>query len=120
MADRRMALRSAITISLVSVAWSGVVGAVTVRSALVSGSLSMLGFGVDAVVDAAASVALIWRFSVEGRQPARADEVERFAERVLGAALVVLALYVAYASIGSLIAARSPLSSELAVALLLA
>ena len=106
--------------SVVSVLWSGAVGAVAVFSAVGSGSLSMLGFGIDAVVDAVASVALIWRFIVEGRQPDRADQVERTAERIVGAALVVLALYVAIASVRSLIESRSPLDSQLADAVLLA
>jgi divalent metal cation (Fe/Co/Zn/Cd) transporter len=107
-------------VSVVSVLWSGAVGTVAVFSALGSGSLSMLGFGFDAVVDAAASVALIWRFIVEGRQPARAAHVERTAEAVVGAALVVLALYVSIAALRSLIETRSPLGSQLAIAILLA
>jgi divalent metal cation (Fe/Co/Zn/Cd) transporter len=120
MTDRANTLRSAVAVSVVSVLWSGAVGAVAVFSALGSGSLSLLGFGIDAVVDAVASVALIWRFIVEGRQPDRAGQVERTAERIVGAALVVLALYVAIASLRSLIENRSPLDSQLADALLLA
>ena len=120
MSDRSALLRSAATISVVSVLLSGVVGSVAVASAVGAGSLSMLGFGVDAVVDAAASVALIWRFRVEGREPARGDSVERIAERVVGAALVVLAGYIAVASVRSLVEARAPLSSELATAILVA
>lgn len=120
MSDRAAALRSAIAISIVSVLWSGAVGAVVMFSAFGSGSLSMLGFGIDAVVDAAASVALTWRFLVEGRQPSRARQVERIAERIVGGALLVLSIYVALVSIRALVDARAPLSSDLAIALLIA
>jgi divalent metal cation (Fe/Co/Zn/Cd) transporter len=116
---RGAALRQAVAISVVSVVWSGIVGTIAVASALGSGSLSMLGFGVDAVVDAAASVALLWRFGVEGRQPDRAAQVERTAEQVVGAALVVLALYIAVASVRSLLETRSPSGSQVAIAILM-
>jgi divalent metal cation (Fe/Co/Zn/Cd) transporter len=75
---------------------------------------------VDAVVDAVASVALIWRFSVEARQPARAAKVERRAEAVVGLALVVLAAYLTLASIQSLAEGRSPAAGQLALVVLLA
>ena len=117
-AQRGAALRRALVVSVASVLWSGAVGSVAVATALSSGSLSMLGFGVDAVVDAAASVALIWRFGAEARQPARAAQVERTAEAVVGLALVALAVYLALASIRSLIEARSPVAGPLAVAVL--
>ena len=54
--------------------------------------------GRDAVIDSAASVALIWRFHVETRQPERAAHVEHIAERVVGAALVALAVYLVVGS----------------------
>ena len=80
----------------------------------------MLGFGVDAVVDAVASVALIWRFLGEARRPERAAHVERIAEAVVGVGLIVLAVYLALASIRSLIDGRSPTATPLAVAVLVA
>lgn len=105
---------------MLSVAWSGIIGGLAVVSAVGSGSLSMLGFGVDAVVDAVASVALIWRFLVEARQPARAAQVERAAETVVGLALVVLSIYLAVASFGSLAGGHAPVASQLAVGILVA
>jgi divalent metal cation (Fe/Co/Zn/Cd) transporter len=106
-------------LSLFSIAWSAGVGSFAVYSALAGGSLSLLGFGADAVIDAAASIALVWRFVVESRDPERAGRVERRAERVVGLALVALALYLALASIGSIAAGAYPDASSSAVALLL-
>jgi divalent metal cation (Fe/Co/Zn/Cd) transporter len=118
--ERETALRRALTVSVVSVVWSGAVGSVAVFSALGSGSLSTLGFGVDAVVDAAASGALIWRFAVERRQPSQAERVEKTAEAVVGLALVALSVYLAVASVRSLIEARAPVATRLALAVLVA
>jgi divalent metal cation (Fe/Co/Zn/Cd) transporter len=118
--EREIALGGAVKVSVLSVLWSGVVGSVAVSNAVGSGSLSLLGFGVDAVVDAAASVALTWRFLVEARQPARAAHVEKTAEAVVGSALVLLSVYLAVASTRALLEARSPVGSPLAIAILVA
>ena len=65
--SRAADLRRALILSGLSIAWSGVVGVLATYAALASGSLTMLGFGVDAVIDAIASSVLIWRFRVETR-----------------------------------------------------
>ena len=120
MESRPALLRRALWLSVLSIAWNGIAGSIAVAVALGSGSLSLLGFGADAVIDSVASVALIWRFLVEARQPVRAARVERLAERVVGIALIALALYLVVGSVRSLAAQAQPDASLVAVALLLA
>jgi divalent metal cation (Fe/Co/Zn/Cd) transporter len=113
-------LRQALWLSGLSIAWNGVAGSIAVYVALTTGSLSLLGFGADAVIDSVASVALIWRFLVESSQPQRAARVERLAEQVVGIALIALALYLVVGSARSLAAQSHPEASFAGVALLLA
>jgi divalent metal cation (Fe/Co/Zn/Cd) transporter len=120
MATRARHVRQALWLSTFSVAWSGIVGSIAVYVALASGALSLLGFGVDAVIDAAASVTLIWRFTVETGQPDRAARVERSAERAIGVALTALATYLIAGSARSLAAQSHPEGSVASVALLAA
>jgi len=120
MDTRSSDLRHALRLSIVSIVWSGVAGSIAVYAALVGGSLSLLGFGVDAVIDSVASVVLVWRFSVEVRQPHRAERVETAAERVVGIALIALALYLTFGAVRALIAATYPETSLIGVGLLLA
>ncbi len=120
MTTRASDLQRALALSALSVIWSGVVGSIATYAALIGGSLSLLGFGADAVIDAAASAALIWRFSAESRRPEQAHRLEQRAERLVGLALVVLALYLGAASIRSLVAGAHSETSALAVAILLA
>ena len=70
-------------------------GTAAVLVGLTTESLSLLGFGADAVIDSAASVVLVWRFRTEVRQPHRADRIEEVAERIVGGVLLVLAAYLA-------------------------
>jgi divalent metal cation (Fe/Co/Zn/Cd) transporter len=113
-------LRHALRLSALSIMWSGVVGSIAVYVALASGSLSLLGFGADAVIDAVASVVLVWRFMVEARRPHRADRVEQAAERVVGLALIALAMYLALGALRALAAEDHPETSMLGLALLVA
>jgi len=120
MNDRPTDLRHALRLSALSIMWSGVVGSIAVYVALASGSLSLLGFGADAVIDAVASVVLVWRFMVEARRPHRADRVEQAAERVVGLALIALAMYLALGALRALAAEDHPETSMLGLALLVA
>jgi divalent metal cation (Fe/Co/Zn/Cd) transporter len=113
-------LGRALRLSALSIVWSGVVGSIATYAALASGSLSLLGFGVDAVIDSVASMVLIWRFRAETRNPEQAERVEHMAERVVGLALIALALYLVVGAIRSLAGQTHPESSILSLVLLLA
>ncbi len=118
--DRASDLRHALWLSALSIAWSGVVGSIAVYVALTSASLSLLGFGADAVIDAVASIVLVWRFMVEARQPHRADRVEQAAERAVGLALIALAVYLALGALRVLTVGGHPETSTIALVLLVA
>ena len=109
--DRAHLLRRAVWLSGASIATSAVVGAIAVAVGLTSQSLSLLGFGADAVIDSAASVVLVWRFRTEAKQPHRADRIEEIAERLVGGVLLLLAAYLALSSIAALINNAHPDSS---------
>ncbi len=74
-------VRRAGRLSALTVAWNTLVGGGAVATAISTGSLSLIGFGINAVVDSSVSVLLVWRFHAEGR-----GHVEREA----AAALLVL------------------------------
>jgi divalent metal cation (Fe/Co/Zn/Cd) transporter len=117
--NREAQLRRAIALSAISVVWSGLSGTVAVRLAITSGSLSLLGFGVDAVLDSIASIALIWRFSTEAREPHRADRVEHLAEAAVGVVLLAVSIYLVAGAARSLLAHDQPERSDQVIVLLL-
>jgi divalent metal cation (Fe/Co/Zn/Cd) transporter len=117
-AQRDALLRRAINLSVLSIVLGAAMGVTGVLAALTSGSLSLLGFGFDAAVDSLASVALVWRFSIEARQPHRAERVEKVAEAVLGVVLVVVALYLGFSAIRALLDHSHPDASLVAIVLL--
>jgi divalent metal cation (Fe/Co/Zn/Cd) transporter len=116
---RENLLRRALALSVLSIVINGVAGGAAVVVALTSGSLSLLGFGFDAAIDSAASVALVWRFSIETREPHRAERVEKVAERIVGIVLLVLAVYLAASAVRALTSAAYPTPTIVGTMLLL-
>jgi divalent metal cation (Fe/Co/Zn/Cd) transporter len=105
---RQRLLDRAVLLSVVSIGISAVVGVAAVLVGLTTQSLSLLGFGADAVIDSAASVVLVWRFRTEVRQPHRADRIEQLAERIVGGVLLVLAAYLAISAVTAIFTGSHP------------
>lgn len=118
MTKRDQLLRRALLLSVLSIVIAGIAGATAVIAALTSGSLSLLGFGFDAAIDSAASVALVWRFLIEARQPHRAERVETIAEATLGVILLVLAAYLGFSAVRALVENAHPEATLVGTALL--
>jgi divalent metal cation (Fe/Co/Zn/Cd) transporter len=108
--------RRAARLSELTVAWNTIVGGAAVATALTTGSLSLIGFGINAVVDSTVSVLLIWRFHAEDRGHAeRAERAEARAERLAGIAFLVVAAYLATQSIRTLAASEQSESTTFGI-----
>ena len=116
---RDQLLRRALALSVLSIVINGITGGAATVVGLGSGSLSLLGFGFDAAIDSVASMALVWRFSIEAREPPRAERVERIAEGIVGTTLIVLAAYLGLSAIRALITDSHPEPTVVGTALLL-
>jgi divalent metal cation (Fe/Co/Zn/Cd) transporter len=117
--DRDRLLHRALVLSVLSIVINGLAGGSAVVVGLTSGSLSLLGFGFDAAIDSAASVALVWRFMIEKREPHRAEQVEKVAEAVVGAVLLALAAYLGVNAVRALATGSHPEATTIGTGLLL-
>lgn len=106
--DRARNLRLALRLSVLSIFISAIVGISATFVGFATGALSLLGFGLDAAIDSAASMALVWRFRTEMREPHRADRIERVAEAIIGGVLLVLAAYLAISAVSAIASNAHP------------
>lgn len=113
---RSDSLRTAVRLSSLSVLWNATAGVAAAVAGVLAGSLALLGFGLDSMVDGAASCVLIWRFSAEGRDPDRAEALEHVAARVVGITLGVIGLYVGVRAVVALAAGSEPGTSPAGLA----
>ena len=88
------AVRAALVISWVSIAWSACGGAASIASGALAGSLSLIGSGASVLIDLTSSVVLVWRF----RRHDEAPGAERVAHLVAASALLLLSAGLAVAS----------------------
>ncbi len=99
--------------------WNIVEGLVAVgAAALSSGSIALLGFGVDSFVETASGAILIWRLRAERRaEDERAIErLDRTAHRLVGLSLFALAAYITVDASSALWARERPGASWIGIA----
>lgn len=119
-ARRSELLRRGLLLEFVTVGWNLIEGVIAVLAALASGSVALLGFGVDSFVESISGSVLIWRLSSETRGNADEDAIERIerrAEQLVGISFFALALYVAFDAVTSLLNQERPAASAVGIAL---
>jgi len=98
----------ALRLEYFTIFWCALEALVGLLAGVLAGSIALLGFGLDSVLEVVAGAALIWRF----RQP---DELEGEAEsralRIVGLTFFALAAYVSYESLGDLWLRQKPKES---------
>jgi len=83
-----------------TLAWNGLEAAVALISGIVAGSVALVGFGLDSVIEMASAAILLWRLGSELAD--NRERVERTAHRLAGACLLGLAAYIAIESLRAL------------------
>jgi len=93
--------------------WNGVEALVSLAAGVVAGSIALVGFGVDSVIESLSGGVLLWRLRVGEQGEAR----ERLAHRLVGVSFLVLAAYVAWEAAGSLWRREEPEASPVGIAI---
>jgi divalent metal cation (Fe/Co/Zn/Cd) transporter len=100
-------VREAFRLEYLTIAWMTVEAGVAIGSGVAAGSVTLLAFGLDSVIEIASAGVLIWRLDIELRRgQIFAESAERAATRIGGALLLALAVYVAGAAGWSLLTRR--------------
>jgi divalent metal cation (Fe/Co/Zn/Cd) transporter len=94
-ANRAVLVRQAFRLEWLTVAWMTVEAAVAVTAGIAAGSVVLLAFGLDSVIELLSAGVLIWRLSVELRRgQAFSEAAEKSASRIGAALLFALGAYV--------------------------
>jgi cation diffusion facilitator family transporter len=96
MEGRHDLLRRGLLLEIATVLWNLVEGVVAVAAGTVSGSVALIGFGIDSFVETASAVVVGWRLNAElrGRSAEAGERTERIASRIAGVLLLLLAAYI--------------------------
>ena len=105
--DRRRFVRRGYNLELLTVAYNSLEGLIAVASGLVAGSIALVGFGFDSVVEVMAGVVVLWRLYAD-RDEHRRERVESVALRMVGVCFLATAVYVGYDAVWSLAGKETP------------
>ena len=100
---RQALIREAFRLEWLTIGWMTVEAVIAIASGVAAGSLVLMAFGLDSVIELASAGVLMWRLSVELRHgQAFSQDAERTASRIAGGLLFALAAYVTIAALWSL------------------
>ena len=98
--DRIALVREAFRLEWLTIGWMTVEAAVSIAAGVSAGSLVLVAFGVDSVIELTSAGVLMWRLLVELRHgQVFSERAERTASRIGGALLFLLAAYVTAAGV---------------------
>ena len=101
-------------LSWLSLGWMTIEGAVAIAAGVAASSIALIGFGLDSVIEGFASVIIVWRFT-GARVFSQAAEAR--AQKLVAVQFFVLAPYVGFESIRSLVTGEHPEVSWVGVGL---
>jgi divalent metal cation (Fe/Co/Zn/Cd) transporter len=107
MSARAAAVQRGLNLEYFTVAWNALEAMVALASGAVAGSIALIGFGLDSVIEVSSGGILLWRLHSDGDEPRR-EGLERRAQRLVGVTLLALAAYVASDSGLSLVRKEAP------------
>ncbi len=102
-----------------TIAYNSLEGLIAVVAGLMAGSVALVGFGFDSLIEVTSGAALLWRLHSDADE-LRRERVEAVTLRIVGVCFLLLAAYVSFDSIKSLIWREQPRESILGIVLAIA
>ena len=113
--------QKALLLSYFTVGYNVVECLLALLAGYLSGSIALVGFGLDSLLESLSGGVMIWRFYPHpGRSPEAEALLERRAVKIIGYTFFLLAAYILYESLEKLIFAEPPSPSLLGLCIALA
>lgn len=114
--DRAIAVRQATRLNRIGITYNVVEALVALTAGVMAGSISLVGFGLDSVVEVSASLIVAWRLMAERRDGCTQD-TDRRATRAIAVSFVALAAYVGFDAVRRLAAGDHPEATVVGIVL---
>jgi cation diffusion facilitator family transporter len=114
--ERESAVRRGQWLSWLTLGYNSLEGVIAITAGVIAGSIALVGFGFDSLIEVTASVAALWRLSADVN-PDERERVERATLRIVGALFIALAIYVTWDAAKALLNREGPEESRIGIAL---
>jgi divalent metal cation (Fe/Co/Zn/Cd) transporter len=112
--DRGVLVRRGLVLTYATLVYNSLEGVLAIFAGVIAGSVALVGFGADSLIELTASSAAIWRLHSDRERTAR-DRAERTSLRVIGACFLALAAYVTAEATASLVHRDQPEESAIGI-----
>ena len=112
--DRGVLVRRGLALTYATLVYNSLEGALAIFAGVIAGSVALVGFGADSLIELTASGAAIWRLHSDRDQAGR-ERAERTSLRLIGACFLALAAYVAADATTSLVHREQPEESPIGI-----
>jgi divalent metal cation (Fe/Co/Zn/Cd) transporter len=114
--NRRALVKKGRHLEYFTIGYNSLEGVIAVAAGLIAGSIALVGFGFDSLIEVTSGAVLLWRLQADVDEERR-ERVEAVSLRIVGACFVLLAIYVSYDSVTSLIRREAPEESLVGIVL---
>lgn len=114
--DRTSLVKRGRYLEYFTIGYNSLEGLIAVVAGLVAGSIALVGFGFDSLIEVTSGAALLWRLHADVDEERR-ERVEAISLRIVGVCFVVLGIYVTYDSVKALIRREAPEESLVGIVL---
>lgn len=97
-------------LAYVTILWNSLEAIIAVGAGIVAGSIALVGFGFDSVIEVSSGAIILWRL-------ASGEHRERLAMRLVGISFLALAAYVAFDAVKALIYREVPETTYIGIAI---
>jgi len=111
--DRSNQLRHGRKLEYFTIGWNILEAVVALGAGWFAGSIALMGFGVDSVIESLSGSVLLWRLS----SPTHDKSREKIALKLVGVSFLILAIYVTFDAIKSLLSHEPPETSFVGIGL---
>src|SRR5689334_3167907 len=101
-------------LSYATLVYNSLEGVLSIGAGLLAGSIALVGFGTDSLIELTAGAAALWRLSADLNQ-GRRERVEQQTLRLIGLCFLALAGYVSLEAIQALVDRTAPEQSALGI-----
>jgi len=108
--DRQAVVRRGRRLTWATIAYNSLEAVLAIGAGLIAGSVALVGFGVDSVIELSSSAAGLWRLHSD-ESVADRERSERHALLAIGTCFLLLAVYVLADAVGTLVARERPQES---------
>jgi len=88
--------------------------AIAVAGGVVAGSVALVGFGADSLIESLAGIILLWRFTAPR---ASSESAEQSAQKLIGVSFYLIAAYVGFEAVRTILSGARPEASWIGIGL---